>query len=65
MKKFTRISLAIGLVFLARAAQSDLTICNDTRDTQGVSVGYKGDPDWTSEGWWNIEPGECSTPVGG
>ncbi|MEM1409974.1 MAG: DUF1036 domain-containing protein [Pseudomonadota bacterium] len=53
-------------VFLVSAggAQAALTICNDTREGQSVAVGYEGPSGWMSEGWWNIDPGACSTPIG-
>ncbi|MCG6901208.1 MAG: DUF1036 domain-containing protein [Rhodobacter sp.] len=54
----------LGLV-LAGSADAGLEICNNTEQMQSVAIGYKGDTDWTSEGWWNIEPGKCSVLVGG
>ena len=57
--------LALGVTGFANSAHAELKICNESRDTQSISIGYKGDEDWTSEGWWVIEPGQCSTPVGG
>jgi uncharacterized membrane protein len=56
---------AATLCIWAGAAQAELKICNETQDVQGVSIGYKGEADWTSEGWWNIQPGDCATPVSG
>ncbi len=46
-------------------AQAGLEICNDTGVRQSVAIGYKGETDWTSEGWWNIDPGNCATLVAG
>ena len=54
--------LALGL---AGTAEAGLEICNNTSLEQTVAIGYKGDTDWTSEGWWNIAPGACSTLVDG
>ncbi len=70
MAQFTTKYLILGGVMagfaaLANPAQAELQICNETEYTQSVSIGYKGDEDWTSEGWWNIEPGDCATPVQG
>ena len=50
---------------LPAVAQAGLEICNKTDLLQSVAIGYKGETDWTSEGWWNIKPGECATPVPG
>lgn len=50
---------------LAAGAQAGLEVCNDTDLVQSVAIGFKGDTDWTSEGWWNIDPGDCAVVVGG
>ena len=65
MSFFSRIILAGCFALAAGAAKAELQVCNDSDDIQFVSVGYKGDSDWTSEGWWSIDPGKCVTPVGG
>ncbi len=57
--------LAATLAAGASSAQAGLEICNDTEVLQSVAIGYKGDKDWTSEGWWNIDPGACVTVVDG
>ena len=49
----------------ASTAQAELEICNETEVLQSVAIGYKGEKDWTSEGWWNIDPGACVTVVDG
>ncbi len=49
---------AVTLIGAAGAAQAGLEICNDTDAFQSVAIGYLGD-DWTSEGWWLLEPGGC------
>ena len=63
--EYVRAFVAAGVVGLALpgAAWAGLRICNETGDTQSVAIGYKGAEDWTSEGWWNIAPGDCATPV--
>lgn len=59
-------ALAIG-VALPTAARADLKFCNQTKDDVSLAIGFKStDSDqWTSEGWWNIKPGECKTPIEG
>ncbi|MEM1387950.1 MAG: DUF1036 domain-containing protein [Pseudomonadota bacterium] len=56
-----------GALWIAGATVSHaaLEICNDTENLQSVAIGFKGDTDWMSQGWWNIEPGDCATVVGG
>ncbi|MHA1157818.1 MAG: DUF1036 domain-containing protein [Alphaproteobacteria bacterium] len=44
---------------------SGLRLCNRTGSRVGVSIGYKENRDWTTEGWWNIAAGECGTLVSG
>ncbi|WP_172296922.1 DUF1036 domain-containing protein [Pseudoruegeria sp. HB172150] len=65
MLRFTKFFLAGCIVGSAGAAHAGLEICNETDFVQSVSIGYKGDADWVSEGWWNVEPGDCTTVVGG
>ena len=48
----------------ARQETAGLKFCNETSEIQSVSIGYRGAEDWVSEGWWNVEPGECKTPIG-
>lgn len=40
-------------------ANADLRLCNKTSSKVSVAVGYRGEVDWTTEGWWNFEPGKC------
>lgn len=66
MGRIGRAGLSVlGLVLMSGGAQAGLEICNKTELLQSLSIGYKGDTDWTSEGWWNIEPGECAIVVAG
>jgi uncharacterized membrane protein len=46
-------------------ARAGLEICNDTQAKQTVAIGYKSGNDWVSEGWWNIDAGDCKMLVGG
>lgn len=59
---------AVGLALLGlvpSVAQAGLKICNDTEASQTVAIGYKSGDDWVSEGWWNIDAGDCKTTVAG
>ena len=58
------ISLALW-AGLSGAALAELTICNDTDDLQSIALGYKGETDWSSKGWWNVAPGDCAVVVSG
>ncbi|WP_172296924.1 DUF1036 domain-containing protein [Pseudoruegeria sp. HB172150] len=46
-------------------AEAGLNICNETDLVQTVAIGFKGETNWTSEGWWNIDPDDCATVLGG
>lgn len=54
----------LGLFMLAAGpAWAGLEICNKTGARHSVAVGYKDGDVWTSEGWWNLDPGKCATPL--
>ncbi len=59
----TRIVLTALLVAASGAAQAGLIFCNNTKYIQSVSIGYKDGDIWVSEGWWNVDPGGCSTAI--
>ena len=46
-------------------ARADFRVCNETRETVGVSLGYKGTDGWASEGWWHVPGEECQTILSG
>ncbi len=49
------------LALLPTSAAAELTVCNVTDARTTIAIGYKGDTDWVSEGWWGIAPNECRT----
>lgn len=58
-------SFTVNLTAEMMAAAQDetnigLQFCNETGRSQALSIGYEGDEAFTSEGWWLMEPGECS-----
>ena len=48
----------------AKADAPTLSACNETEDTVSFSVGgFDSETDgfqWRSEGWWTLDPGECT-----
>jgi uncharacterized membrane protein len=60
---------ALALLWMAgpglSAAQADLRLCNQTQSRVGVAIGYKGDSDWVTEGWWNIPADSCQKLLAG
>ena len=59
------IHLLLPLTLTPAAALAELSFCNDTGVGVSVAVGYSGPGDWTSEGWWNVEPGACAVAIPG
>ncbi|TNJ45543.1 DUF1036 domain-containing protein [Phaeobacter sp. B1627] len=53
------------LACLATPGLADFRICNETGRKTFASIGYKEGDAWVSEGWWTIQPGECSIPIVG
>ncbi len=58
--------LGLGLTLgTSLPAAADLEICNNTGYLASVAIGYSSGDTWVSEGWWNIEGGDCATVVDG
>jgi uncharacterized membrane protein len=54
-------ALAAACVFLApSAASAAFLYCNHTQNTVEAAFGYREQEGWISEGWWQIEPGQCA-----
>ena len=49
--------------FCASEASAQLEVCNQTETKHSVSIGYKDGENWVSEGWWGVDPGDCSTVI--
>ena len=49
------------------AAQADFKVCNQSGEHISVAIAYHDAEagNWVSRGWWNLNDGECKTPVGG
>ena len=56
-----------GLAFalMPQPAQADFRLCNNTGSHVGISVGYKENDGWTTEGWWNLPARSCETLLPG
>ena len=77
MRIQTTMVLAGILATAASVASAELRVCNDTSyiqaisvgynngNIQAISVGYNNGNNFVSEGWWNIDPGSCATPIQG
>lgn len=56
---------ALAWAASASPALSDFRLCNKTASRVGVSVGYKENSAWSTEGWWNVGPNSCETLLRG
>ena len=54
-------AMLASLAFFATPAHADLRICNETSNLVSVSLGYRAERGWMSEGWWATPPGDCRT----
>jgi len=59
------IAVVFGPMGFPSSASADFTICNNTATPASIAIGYKENNDWVSEGWWNIDPGDCAAVVTG
>lgn len=41
-------------------ARAAFVFCNQTKITIEAAFGHRDDKLWVSEGWWQIQPGQCS-----
>jgi uncharacterized membrane protein len=57
--------LAFAVVAMPQPAAADFRLCNNTSSRVGISVGYKENDGWTTEGWWNLSARSCETLLRG
>ena len=57
--------VALATAALPDRAAADFRLCNNTGSRVGISVGYKENDGWTTEGWWNLAARSCETLVRG
>jgi uncharacterized membrane protein len=57
--------LALAFVLVPQPAAADFRLCNNTSSRVGISVGYKENEGWTTEGWWNLSARTCETLLRG
>jgi len=72
LKRLALITFGAAVILASSAlapspAFASFRVCNDSGEKISVALAYFGsDADgWTSEGWWNLDDGECATPIGG
>ena len=52
-------------VLAAGPAHADFRLCNNTSSRVGVSVGYRDQQGWLTEGWWNVSARSCEAILKG
>jgi uncharacterized membrane protein len=57
--------LALSVALAPDSAAADFRLCNNTSSRVGISVGYKENEGWTTEGWWNLSARTCETLLRG
>lgn len=65
MRKLLSLSALLCAGLAPVAALAGFEVCNDSEARQSIAIGYKSGDTWVSEGWWIVEPGDCSEPVKG
>ncbi|MBV8163574.1 MAG: DUF1036 domain-containing protein [Candidatus Eremiobacteraeota bacterium] len=61
-------ALVIGVaLFTSAPAKADLQVCNESGEHISIAVAYydAGNDSMVSEGWWNMDSGDCRTPIDG
>lgn len=49
-----------ALSFSAAPALADLRVCNQSTNQVSISLGYRAEKGWQSEGWWVAAPSKCA-----
>jgi len=57
--------VAAAVDLAASPAAADFRICNFTKSRVGIALGYKDAESWATEGWWNLNAGNCETLLRG
>jgi uncharacterized membrane protein len=57
--------VTVGAALTAFPAAADFRICNITKSRIGIALGYKDAEGWATEGWWNLNAGNCETLLRG
>jgi uncharacterized membrane protein len=63
--RIARLALFLAALAVPAVAHADFRLCNRTQSRVGVSVGYKDNDVWTTEGWWNVAANTCETLMRG
>jgi uncharacterized membrane protein len=54
-----------ALIGWSSPASAEFRVCNKTKYLVNVAVGYQGDRDFQTEGWWSVTAASCVSPIKG
>lgn len=49
-----------GILCVPEQAQAAFLFCNQTKSVIEAAFGHRDDVVWVSEGWWQLQPGQCA-----
>jgi uncharacterized membrane protein len=58
-------ALGAAMFVSTTPALADFRVCNGTQNLVGVSIGYRSDEGWITEGWWQVPATSCATLIEG
>ena len=56
---------SLALLLLATPSEAALNVCNKTAHAVKLALGRFDGAVWSSEGWWTLQPRQCSAIVTG
>jgi uncharacterized membrane protein len=59
IRRFFLFGAAFSALAPSSAALAAMQFCNRTAAPIEAALGYRDTGDWTSQGWWRIEPDQC------
>ncbi len=54
---------AAMLLLATETTRAEFRVCNRTGSLINIAVGYNGDDDFQTEGWWTITAASCVVPI--
>ena len=55
--------LTVALLTGIATAQAEFRVCNRTTARIGLAIGLKEGPIFITQGWFNLKPNSCDTPI--
>lgn len=67
MTRHSILLATLGACAFGTVSLADFRICNEAQVPTSIAVGYRDIENeiWVTEGWWNLDQGECATPLPG